>query len=157
HLLSDVVAPLVADLATAGMAEDYFFLRYWDGGPHLRLRVRPYMRADRADVERLVCARFEAYLRRSPSPQTLSAEQYVRTAGHLARMEGVASHTERPYPNNTVLPVPYHREHDRFGHGAAMDAVERHFVESSRIALRAVRLGASVEQRTAAVCAMLLL
>jgi hypothetical protein len=157
NLLRGVVGPLVADLAANGIAEEFFFLRYWDGGPHLRLRVRPLVSGDRATVERIVCGRFEEYLSRAPSEDRLSATDYARAAEALAHREGLASYMERPYPNNTALLVPYRREHDRYGHGAAMDAVERHFVESSRIALRAVRLRPSTGQRLAVAYAVLLL
>jgi hypothetical protein len=157
RLLVHVVAPLIDELRTAGLAEEFFYLRYWDGGPHLRLRILPGTGTDRSTVEWLVAERFRAYLAENPSPDRLSPARYARQARTLARLEGMTSYTEHCLSNNSVLFVPYRREHHRYGHGPAIQAVERHFVESSRIALRAVVMGASTTQRTAAAVAVVLL
>src|SRR5690348_13935796 len=40
HALIDVVAPALDRLRATGQAPDrWFFVRYWQGGPHIRLRV----------------------------------------------------------------------------------------------------------------------
>ncbi|HZM84243.1 MAG TPA: lantibiotic dehydratase C-terminal domain-containing protein [Candidatus Limnocylindrales bacterium] len=33
--------PLVADRYEAGLSRPRFFIRHWDGGPHVRLRALP--------------------------------------------------------------------------------------------------------------------
>ncbi|HKN55143.1 MAG TPA: lantibiotic dehydratase C-terminal domain-containing protein, partial [Amycolatopsis sp.] len=137
-LVTHVVAPLTEELAAEGMAGEFFFLRYWDGGPHLRLRVLPAPGASRGEVERLIGERFGGYLSGNPSADHLSAAQYAALAPELARKEDMSSWTTRPYPNNSVSFIAYRPEYERYGHGAAMQAVERHFAESSRIALPVV-------------------
>lgn len=156
HLLVHVVAPLVDECAASGLAREFFFLRYWDGGNHLRLRVLPVPGVRRADVQRLIGERFGGYLARHPSPDRLSQQEYARSARVLARRENVPVWSAHPYPNNSVSFIAYRREHDRYGHGAAIAAVERHFAESSRIALRVVTMGASADQRAAAAAALIL-
>jgi len=156
RLLVHVVAPLVDECAASELAREFFFLRYWDGGHHLRLRLLPVPGVRRADVQRLISERFGGYLARHPSPDRLSQQEYARSARVLARRENVPSCAARPYPNNSVSFIAYRREHDRYGHGAAIQAVERHFAESSRIALRVVTMGASADQRAAAAVALIL-
>lgn len=156
-LVVNVVGPLMAELARDRLAREFFFLRYWDGGNHLRLRVRPEQDTRRGEVERLITDRFGDYLARNPAADSVSPEQYARLARSLAQRENVASYAELPYPNNSLSFIPYRREHDRYGPGAAIGAVERHFAESSRIALRVVTLGASPDQRAAAATALILL
>ncbi|MFC4585737.1 lantibiotic dehydratase C-terminal domain-containing protein [Sphaerisporangium corydalis] len=173
-LITGVVAPLVAELDAAGLAREFFFLRYWDGGPHLRLRVLPATdgaadAADasgvtdrrtggvRAEVERLVAERFGDHLARYPSAGHPDPEEYARMARSLAEREHLTSYSERPHPPNSVSFIPYRREHDRYGHGPAIEAVERHFAESSRIALRVVTLGVPADRRATAAGALILL
>jgi hypothetical protein len=156
-LLVGGVAPLMAELTDGGSAERWFFLRYWDGGNHLRLRVLP--RPDRRDrVRELVTDRLTGYLRRHPSsdPDQAWVDGYPCRAAKMARLEGLSTYAERPYANNTVAYLPYRREHDRFGHGESIEVMEGHFAQSSRIALDVVAR-TDRPQRTTAALAMLLL
>jgi thiopeptide-type bacteriocin biosynthesis protein len=147
RLLLDVVKPLTGD---------FFFLRYWDGGPHVRLRIRPAGGADPDDVSRLVLDRFLEFFRRHPSPDRLPPDLYASLAASLASWERVTSYSPRPCPNNSVALVAYRREYDRYGSGPAMDAVERHFVESSRIALPVLATAPPRRRIVAAAAAILL-
>jgi len=131
-LLVHVVASLVEELSARGLAGGFFFLRYWDDVRHLRLRVLPAGKADRASVEGLIAERFDEYFAR-----------------HSA--------AERVYPTNSLAFIPYRREHGRYGHGVSIEAVERHFVESSRIALVLLTAGLTAGQRATAAAAMILL
>ena len=54
-LITRVAGPLVSDLNPEG----FFFLRYWEGGPHLRLRMRV---SDPGAAERELLARARAHL-----------------------------------------------------------------------------------------------
>ncbi|MEV1243525.1 lantibiotic dehydratase C-terminal domain-containing protein [Nonomuraea sp. NPDC049750] len=156
-LLTNAAGPLIAELAGSGLAEATFFLRYWDGGPHLRFRALPADPAHRAEVERVIAERFEKYLAENPADRSMSQRDYAGIGEALAQWEGLPGHTERLFPNNSVAFIPYRREHDRYGTGASMEAVERHFAESSRIALGLLRDGLRPADRTTAGAAMILL
>jgi len=149
RLLLDVTAPLVTELATDGLATEFFFLRYWDGGPHLRLRVLP---TDRAEVERRIRERFEKYLAFRPAADRTTAEEYAESARWLAGLEHVARPLDLQ-PNNSLAFIPYEREHHKYGFGASVEAVERHFAESSRIVLDLL----PVEHHDTAAVAMIML
>ena len=87
----------------------------------------------------------------------MGAEEYAVLAGRLARWERLPAYTATLYPNNSVQFIPYRPEHDRYGTGACLHAVERHFTDSSRIALALVSAGTTAEAReTVGFCAALL-
>ncbi|MDA2812304.1 thiopeptide-type bacteriocin biosynthesis protein [Nocardiopsis sp. RSe5-2] len=155
-LLVEAVAPLVAELRERDLASEWFFLRYWDGGPHLRFRVLPRDASARAEVGELVRGRFERYLAERPAADRVEPTEYQRSAARIAGWEGLEAYAELR-PNNSVEFRPYVRERHRFGTGAAMAAVERHFAESSRLALRLLAGGLDDDQRFTAAYSLLVL
>ncbi|GAA2267731.1 hypothetical protein GCM10010145_47760 [Streptomyces ruber] len=146
-LLTDCVRPLVAELTAEGLVQRYFFLRYWEGGPHVRLRLLPTRTAGRAAVEARTAQRVGEFLARTPAADVVDRSRFTQVAAGLAGLEGRSGHDDVVRPNNSVEFLPYEREHADYGHGAAIAAVERHFSESSRLALSVVAAGATVEQR----------
>ncbi|MBB5777013.1 lantibiotic dehydratase C-terminal domain-containing protein [Nonomuraea jabiensis] len=140
---------MITGLAGPLLGDDGFFLRYWEGGPHLRIRVRSH------PAEHVV-ERAEAYLREHPSEAVIDPEEYARLAATLAAREGVPGYTRRLYPNDSAHLIPYRPEHDRYGTGRSLDAVERHFHDSSVIALQLIEAGLGHERRSVAWLTMLL-
>jgi hypothetical protein len=153
-LLHKAIRPLVAELLADGLVERYFFLRYWEGGPHVRLRLLPTTGAVPERIRQTVAQRCTAYLRGHPST-AVPAPGYAAVAAQLARAEGLTGYTTTLYPNDSVQFIEYRPEHHRYGTGARLAAVERHFTESSRIAF-ALLAGSREARYTAAFCAMLL-
>lgn len=150
-LITGVAAPLVTDLAPAG----FFFLRYWEGGPHLRLRLRPAEPAHAAQVTGELARRAGQYLRAHPSAPDITPDQYARLAARRAAGERLASHDSRLHANDTVELIAYQPEYHAYGNQVCMDAVERHFTESSRLALTVLSGQVLPGQRAAATFAAL--
>ncbi|MFI0264118.1 lantibiotic dehydratase C-terminal domain-containing protein [Streptomyces sp. NPDC017056] len=146
-LLAGCVRPLVAGLFADGLLHRYFFLRYWEGGPHVRLRLLPTGTEAAAELRRRTVASVGAFLESSPAPDTVDRARYRALAGELAAMEGMPEHDRVLRPNNTVEFLPYRREHEVYGHGTAMAATEEHFQESSELALALVAAGTTSRQR----------
>jgi len=152
-LLVRAAGPLVSELASGGLITGSFFLRYWEGGSHLRLRVLPVDPSTRNRVQTLITERIGRYLREHPSADVMSAAEYARLAKTMASAEGLTGYTRCMCPNNSIAFIPYRREHDRYGYGQSIEAVERHFTESSRIALSLLGAGMSRSERaTACYC-----
>ncbi|MET9914133.1 lantibiotic dehydratase C-terminal domain-containing protein [Streptomyces sp. NPDC006476] len=147
-LLTGCVRPLVQALTANGLVQRYFFLRYWEGGPHVRLRLLLARAADRAEVERLAATRIRAFLAATPSPDVVDRASFAQVAEDLAGLEGRSGHDQAVRPNNTVEFLPYEREHEDYGYGAAIAAVEGHFFDSSELALSVVAAGTTLEQRS---------
>ncbi|MEU0560311.1 lantibiotic dehydratase C-terminal domain-containing protein [Dactylosporangium sp. NPDC006015] len=154
-LLIDLVPALLDELREEKLAEDLFFLRYWEGGNHLRLRVRPAPGASRRRLAARLGGRCRDHLSGRPVTGEDSQAAYAHRAALAARWEGRSGYARRLRPENTAHFVPYRRETERYGTGAAMEAVERHFVESSLLALRVLPRTPPAQRLTVALCAIL--
>lgn len=156
-LLRDAVGPLVRELLATGVADDYFFLRYWDGGSHVRLRLalRDPGEADRA--REAIAEHATGFFTRSPSGESLSPDEYARVAAQLAERENRTGYLQEQRPNNSYEFVPYRPEYRRYGTGRSLAAVESHFCDSSRAALALVDREPSRAHRDLACLSMLLI
>ena len=135
-LLVDGLRPLLVGLREAGLVDRAFFLRHWQGGPHLRVRLAPGEGVDRAAVIARLDAAMGRFLDERPSRRAVTDAEYRSVAGRLAATDPRGSTVEPLEPDNTVRHRPYEREYDRYGGtDAAMDAVEDHFCESSALVL----------------------
>ncbi|MER7823129.1 thiopeptide-type bacteriocin biosynthesis protein [Streptomyces sp. NPDC096097] len=113
RFLTRDAAPLLDRLVTAGEAADWFFIRYGQDGPHLRIRVRTTATA--ADLTRL--------------PDLLA-----RRARQVPAVPG-------PWPSRhaEIRAVPYLPETRRYGGPRALPVAEALFADSTRTALDVLR------------------
>ncbi|OLB64227.1 MAG: hypothetical protein AUI10_11985 [Actinobacteria bacterium 13_2_20CM_2_72_6] len=129
-----MVRPLVRDLRDRGLLARHFFLRHWRGGPHVRLRLLPHDGGDVAEVRDAVREGCRRFFHTRPAPDTLPPATYAELARTLGRLE--PGEPELPLqPNNSQQFIEYRPEHHKYGTGAALAAVERHFEESSDLVL----------------------
>jgi hypothetical protein len=153
-LVSRAVAPLCEELVRAGQVDGWFFLRYWEGGPHVRLRL--LTKAPVADVRAAVARTCAQHLADHPSPpDDWSQGVYEATARRRAEGERLARWDRRLRAVDTVEFIAYEPEHHAYGDGRALRAVEGHFTDSSRIAVHL--LSAPPDRRAGAALAMLTL
>ncbi|MER6828991.1 lantibiotic dehydratase C-terminal domain-containing protein [Streptosporangium sp. NPDC000563] len=139
-LIRDVVTPL-ARSATAS-----FYLRYWESGPHVRLRLKGVPRDEIRD-------RAAQWFADHPSP-AVDAPAYRRLAAVLAKGERRESYDPALHPPGSVVFIPYEPEERVYGN---MSAVERHFSISSSLALDVLHGAPAMERRTAVGLAVLTL
>ncbi|WP_440070017.1 lantibiotic dehydratase C-terminal domain-containing protein [Streptosporangium sp. OZ121] len=139
-LIRDVVTPL-ARSATA-----CFYLRYWESGPHVRLRLKGVPRDE-------ISARAARWFADHPSP-AVDAPAYRRLAAVLAKGERRESYDPVLHPAGSVVFIPYEPEERVYGN---MPAVERHFGISSSLALDVLHGAPAMERRTAVGLAVLTL
>ena len=124
--LREVVGPAVRD---AGMWDRFFFLRYWQGGPHIRLRIDT---ADEDAAERVRHTLVSAM----PSFTAEQAEEYQQQVSHqaeLATLEG-----EQPVPARaagTVEPAVYSPEYAKYGGTEGVRVAEELFRATSAAVL----------------------
>ncbi|MFD0200456.1 MULTISPECIES: lantibiotic dehydratase C-terminal domain-containing protein [Saccharothrix] len=153
-LVTRAMGPVCEELCRTGRVRGWFFLRYWEGGPHVRLRLlaRAHPGEIRATVKR-ACAR---HLADHPSPpDDWSQREYEAVARRRAEAERLAGWDRRLRPVDTVEFTAYEPERHAYGDGRALRAVERHFTDSSRIAVGL--LAAPPDRRAGAALAMLTL
>jgi thiopeptide-type bacteriocin biosynthesis protein len=158
-VLVEAVGPLVDELSSAGALGSWFFLRYWEGGPHLRVRLRPAAPEHAEDVSARVVERCARHLRSRPAgpAPTDVIEAYRELAARWARAEHLAEYDDRVRAVDSVELVPYRPESAVYGERAALAAAEAHFAESSALALRLLRGGLPMDRRRAVALAALML
>ncbi|MBH5338194.1 SagB family peptide dehydrogenase [Streptomyces pactum] len=110
--LTQDAAPLLDGLVAAGDAADWFFIRYGEDGPHLRIRVRGLTAGAAAEL---------------PAALVRAAKARPAVAG--------------PWPSyhGEIRTVPYVPETRRYGGPRALPAAERMFTVATRVALAALR------------------
>ncbi|GAA1079404.1 MULTISPECIES: lantibiotic dehydratase C-terminal domain-containing protein [Kitasatospora] len=153
-LVVGAVRPAVERLRRAGQAEGFFFLRYWEGGPHVRLRV--LTDPERAAEVRAVIEETAAeFYRTSPSGSPMTPQEYADSAPGLAALERMAAYDTELHPDNSVAFVDYRPETGVFGTGRSLEAVERQLMAASALALELIARGRTPGQRAMDAFAML--
>ncbi|MCA9936298.1 MAG: thiopeptide-type bacteriocin biosynthesis protein, partial [Anaerolineales bacterium] len=66
-LLTQAVRPFVDDLFIQGQISQFFFIRYWERGPHIRLRLKGQPSALQNHVKPALEATFTDYFTKYPS------------------------------------------------------------------------------------------
>ncbi|MFE1322081.1 thiopeptide-type bacteriocin biosynthesis protein [Kitasatospora phosalacinea] len=135
-----VVEGLVADRGAGGPLRPWFFLRYWQGGPHLRLRIADLdgPAADRITAD--LAARTDAVNAALPAEDRITPAAYRRAAGPLAELgEGGRSLELGELLAPGVHPARYEPEVGRYGGPGEMALGEELFHASSVVVLRACR------------------
>src|SRR5262245_46984520 len=102
ELIDGAARPLVATLRSRARITQHFFVRYWQGGPHLRLRLLPAAVDDHDAVAAALDDATAAFLRARPSRTVIDGDDYRRMTGPLASAEPGASAIEPLEPDNTL-------------------------------------------------------
>jgi thiopeptide-type bacteriocin biosynthesis protein len=129
EFLTDVLAPLLDGLRAEGRITDWFFIRYWQGGPHMRVRFRS---AD-ARTAAFVGARLAELVAAMPYPAIeIESDRYYAALG------GQAAASTAWHPHGEVVGIPYEPETERYGGVPALPVAEEVFCRSSEIAVAVV-------------------
>ncbi|GAB2725753.1 lantibiotic dehydratase C-terminal domain-containing protein [Kitasatospora kifunensis] len=145
---------VVDDLRQHGLADRYFFLRHWQCGPHLRLRVRLTRPQDESAVRAALAEHATTFFQELPSSQSMTERQYRELAERFAALEP-ESEPGTLAANDSLAFLPYRSEHGKYGHGAALRAVEECFATCSELAAAAVLADWSPARRLAHCFALL--
>ncbi len=139
QLVRHVVGPAVRALETWGHPDGWFFVRYWQNGPHIRLRVAGLDRPRASELHGLL----ERHLAARPAEAAppLTPEQYRRQAAPLAG----AGEGSGPLATGELWPAGVYRqryvpEGARYGGADLMAESESLFHRSSHLALAFLRL-----------------
>jgi hypothetical protein len=134
-----VVGPAVDALRRSGPGTSWFFMRYWQHGPHVRLRVAGLAHRDQPALDRLLRAAMAEVLAAAGGPMT--AEEYRRHAAPLA----AAGEGGRALDPGCLLPPGVYRhryrpEVARYGGPGLLPLSEVLFEEASQMALAFIAL-----------------
>ncbi|MFJ5230365.1 lantibiotic dehydratase C-terminal domain-containing protein [Kitasatospora sp. NPDC088391] len=146
--LARAVAPVVAR-HTAGPdgGRPWFFLRYWQGGPHLRLRIHGPDEDEAREIGLLLARGVAEADAATPAERRLTDRQYADAVGGLARTgEGVGPLDPGALRPPGVVRARYEPETERYGGPDRLALSERLFHLSSRVALGACLTPRSPQQ-----------
>lgn len=113
------VNPFVKKVLKEKLATGYFFIRYWERGPHIRLRFSGEQQALDEKLKPFITEHFESYFKQHPSSR-------VDPPG----LETLPA-TQQWFPNNSVQFIPYEPEIQRYGGEMAISVAEQQFQASS--------------------------
>lgn len=125
-LLTDVVGPVVREHGL-----EFFFIRYWAGGPHVRLRMRSCSRTEtlRSSLERHATQ----YFRRVRGPADFDEERFCSAQASYAAAEGVK--VPPMIPHGTIRTSGYTPEQTKYGGPEGVVIAEGLFHLSSALVL----------------------
>ncbi|WP_026928614.1 thiopeptide-type bacteriocin biosynthesis protein [Glycomyces tenuis] len=150
RLIVEAVAPTARRLRGEGAITAWFYIRYWEGGPHLRIRLagNDEARLDRAveEMRRAVALPFP-----DPAPELDPAEFYRQFSIPAEEARELAWH-----PDGHLAEVAYEPETERYGGPDSMGPAEDLFGLSSELTAAVVARTASEQARTGAALDLLL-
>lgn len=121
--LIKVVQPFVRSVMEKNLAEQFFFIRFWERGPHIRLRFKGEKESLESEVKPQLESYFHSYFKEKPS-QREESEQIKQLPENL-----------QWFPNNSVQFIPYEPEIERYGGPTAILVAEKQFEISSNAVL----------------------
>ncbi|MET7640229.1 lantibiotic dehydratase C-terminal domain-containing protein [Streptomyces sp. NPDC005438] len=141
-LLTDLLLPMVEDLRREGRLLRHFYLRHWERGPHVRLRMR--IPAEHRDsVQSQAEHRINDYLERHPGPTDTDPERLREALSRLSELEhghATEGSLEAPAPPNTVRWITYQPELAKYGGEEGVEIAEDVFHASSLLAGQVLQL-----------------
>ncbi|MFJ2221861.1 thiopeptide-type bacteriocin biosynthesis protein [Streptomyces anulatus] len=155
RVVVDAVGPVLRTLP----GRPWFFLRYWHGGPHIRLRIGDLTDDQAASAERLLAERLVDAGRLREGETAMDPADYARTAASMTTAGDQPSHQEvTGMLEPGVHRFAYHPEHERYGGRELMPETEQLFELSSALVLAFLRREPSTGARAllalrATVCA----
>lgn len=114
ELLVDGVLPLVKKGMNAGLANRYFFIRYFDRGHHIRLRFEVEKKNEET-VRDMINERVGEYFVAHPKKREMEKDEYL--------------------PHQSIQYIPYEPEVDRYGGEQRIKIAEEQFMYSSEAVL----------------------
>lgn len=122
-ILINGVKPLVSKILSEKLANQYFFIRYGERGPHIRLRFKGNEITLLNEVKPRLDKWFTDYFNNKPSTRIDS--EYVKNLPE----------DKKWFPNNSIQYIPYEPETERYGGPNAILFAEKLFEASSNTVL----------------------
>jgi hypothetical protein len=136
RILTECIGPMSEQLLEKGSIDRYFFIRYWQGGPHIRLRLQLTDESLRGETEAFARKNISKFLNRFPSRFKVDRDKLLDSQRQMALAELGTVEGVTIFDNNSIHTIPYEREWLRYGGKLAMIVSEEQFFYSSQLTLR---------------------
>ncbi|QTJ37717.1 thiopeptide-type bacteriocin biosynthesis protein [Dolosigranulum pigrum] len=112
----------------------YFFIRYWEGGPHIRLRYKTVNSNEyREEVFRKLKEIADDFWKNHPTTVILNESDYQKVIKEVP--DSNTESLEYLIPSETIKPIKYDPEFERYGNNRLMIKNESFFEISSDISV----------------------
>ncbi|MGE6394275.1 thiopeptide-type bacteriocin biosynthesis protein [Chryseobacterium scophthalmum] len=124
-IIQEALTALTDDKEFLSVAKNYFFIRYWERGPHIRLRVL-VNEVDYSKVILIIENHFSRFFKEVPSLNYHVNPDF--------------------FPNNSIQYIDYLPEIKRYGGGEGIIIAEEHFYNCSEFILRLLKYRLDIEK-----------
>jgi len=125
--LQKAIEPYVNTAKQTGIAQQYFFIRYWEKGPHIRLRLKGNLDMINSILKPNLEEHFIHYFESKPSRRV--EPNYPPNFSEDLKW----------YPNNTLEYYDYEPEFGRYGGPVGIELSEKQFMLSSQTVLEFIK------------------
>ncbi len=144
---TDAIAWLASQVGSPAKSYErpvsWWFIRHWDGGPHIRLRTRPQGALNVDGME----TSFRQYCSRQESdPDRPKLDEYLAAAGAMAAREGTSSYLSGLVEPGSIRAVTFVPDRGAFGAHADSWHLMQSFGFSSALAVDARQSSSSVQR-----------
>lgn len=122
QFLLEYCEPLIEKLLNRELISCYFFIRYWERGPHIRLRFKPVVSGSQASIQ--------AIIEEFATEISLSIDKNIYSHSEIS--DGLMS-------DRFVLKHNYIPEIDRYGGLLGIELAEQHFYHTSKMVITALK------------------
>lgn len=126
--LQKAIEPYVNTAIQTGIAQQYFFVRYWEKGPHIRLRLKGNLEMMNSILKPNLEEHFNHYFDSKPSRRV----EPNYPPNFLEDLKW--------YPNNSLRYSDYEPEFGRYGGLSGITLSEKQFLISSQTVLEFIKL-----------------
>ncbi|WP_281215958.1 thiopeptide-type bacteriocin biosynthesis protein [Bacillus altitudinis] len=130
-LIRESIKPLTVKLLVEKKIEKFFFIRYWEGGPHIRFRIKLVVNNDTNKINEMIINHINMFLNKYPSKNIDNDNMMTRKLNRLANLENISLKNNRIMANNTVTEELYVPEFKKYGGKHGIKLAEEHFFNSS--------------------------
>ena len=157
RLITEAISPLLEKLMGNKWIKKYFFIRYWEGGPHIRLRV--LVSGDQVKgVKSIIEKDLGTYLLKSPAKKSIDKSTLMILMKPYQNFESKTQESIKVYPNNSIEFIEYIPEYDRYGGKTGIEFAEYFFHYSSEFNIELLKkLKSSKKDRKIIALRMMLL
>lgn len=127
NILVEAVKPFADKVIAEGLAEQFFFIRYWEKGPHIRLRFKGDALVLDEKVKPLLAQHFDDYFQRNPSER--EDPEWLKDVPE----------EQKWYPNDSLQFIEYEPETERYGGEHGILVAEHQFQASSEAILSVIK------------------
>lgn len=130
-LIRESIKPLTVKLLVERGIEKFFFIRYWEGGPHIRFRIKLVENNVTNKINEMIINHINCFLTKYPSKNIDENYVITRQFNQLAYLENIDLKNNQIMPNNTVSEELYVPEFKKYGGELGIKLAEEHFFYSS--------------------------